>query len=186
MEVLTGRKPNVKHLRIFGSEAWIHVKKNFRKKLHAKAKRGIVLRSLGYGKYSVWDIDAKRAYDTRHAVINENIFPATEWRANQANRVAVQRWYSDLCDELEPDNAAARFQLTNENGTSDASESEGKFDEDSLIDSIPSDVPDLIEEDNEVDEDQEVSDTGSEQFLDALTYTPSPNEDISGGDRRYP
>ena len=87
---------------------------------------------------------------------------------------------------FEPVNSAAKCKLTDENETSDAAESGGKFDEDSLIDSIPSDIPDLIEEDNEFDEDQEVSDTGSDQFLDPWTYTPSPNEDNSDGDRRYP
>ena len=50
LEVLTGRKPNVKLLRIFAIEAWMHVPRNFRKRLHANEKRGIVLRSLAYGK----------------------------------------------------------------------------------------------------------------------------------------
>lgn len=39
MEFLTGLKPVVRYLRILGSEAWIHVFKNPRTKLHTKATR---------------------------------------------------------------------------------------------------------------------------------------------------
>ena len=52
----------------------------------------------------------------------------------------IQRWYSDSCDALETDNYAAEMQLTDAKETSDAAESEGKFDEDSHIDSIPRDI----------------------------------------------
>ena len=96
IECLTARKPNVKHRRIFGTEAWIRVAKGLRMKLEPKAKRRIVLRSLSYGKYRVWDTEARRTYDSRHVFINENIFPACEWRANETNNAAMQKWYSDF------------------------------------------------------------------------------------------
>ena len=60
IEILTCRRPDVRHLRVFGCEAWVHVPKDLRKKLQAKARRCIVLRSLSYGKYRVWDIDARK------------------------------------------------------------------------------------------------------------------------------
>ena len=102
MEFLTGLKPDIRHLRILGSEAWIHVPKNLRKKLHMKARRGIVLRSLSFSKYRIWDIESKRAYDTRHAIINESLLPAFEWRSNQANEASAQKWYSDIRASTKP------------------------------------------------------------------------------------
>lgn len=38
-EVLKGRKPNVKHLRIFGCDAFVHVPKDERFKMDSKAKK---------------------------------------------------------------------------------------------------------------------------------------------------
>jgi hypothetical protein len=45
-EALTGQKPNVKHLRVFGCEAYAHVPKDERKKLDSKARKCVF---LGYG-----------------------------------------------------------------------------------------------------------------------------------------
>ena len=45
-EAWTGHKPNVRHLRVFGCEAYAHVPKDERKKLDPKARKCIL---LGYG-----------------------------------------------------------------------------------------------------------------------------------------
>ena len=66
-----------------------------------KARRGIVLRSLSFGKYRVWDVEAKRAYDSRPAVINESLFPGLAWRCNQANEAAIQKWCSSISGSIE-------------------------------------------------------------------------------------
>lgn len=55
LERLTNKKPVVRHLRVFGSEAWINIAKQ--KKLGFKARKGIVLRCMPRGNYRVWDID---------------------------------------------------------------------------------------------------------------------------------
>ena len=179
--ILTGRKPDVLHLRVFGSEAWIHVPKQLRKKLHPKAKRAIVLRSLSHGKYRIWDINAKRAYDTRHAVVNEIIFPAREWRSRDANSEAIQMWYRDLYPTLES--------LTD--GSSDSS-TEGSVgagmtvygpddDEGSNLD--PSNVPYLVE--MEPDAGETGIDEEEMPELDPVTYTPTMPSTF-GQERRYP
>ena len=150
MEFLTGLKPDVRHLRIFGSEAWIHVPKNLRKKLHMKARRGIVLRSLSFGKYRIWDIEARRAYDTRHAVINESLFPAFEWRSNYANEAATQKWYSDIRASTEPgDNFLKErtAEVAEQRQETDAGDANGKCADNADAESIISDLPELVEED---------------------------------------
>ena len=40
-EAFTGKKPNVSHLKIFGSSVYVHVTKNTRKKLEPIAEVGI-------------------------------------------------------------------------------------------------------------------------------------------------
>jgi hypothetical protein len=45
-EAWNGQKPNLKHLRVFGCKAWVHVPKATRKKLDNKAIQGIF---MGYG-----------------------------------------------------------------------------------------------------------------------------------------
>jgi hypothetical protein len=45
-EALTDQKPNLKHLRVFGCKAWVHVPKETCKKLDDKAVLGVF---MGYG-----------------------------------------------------------------------------------------------------------------------------------------
>ena len=45
-EAWKGIKPDLSHLRIFGSECWVHVPKALRKKLDDHARKGVF---VGYG-----------------------------------------------------------------------------------------------------------------------------------------
>lgn len=42
-EIWTGKKPNLSHLKIFGSDAYAHIPKLFKTKLQAKAKKIILI-----------------------------------------------------------------------------------------------------------------------------------------------
>lgn len=42
-EVWTGKVPSVSHFRVFGSDAYIHIDKQFRKKFDPKAKKLIMV-----------------------------------------------------------------------------------------------------------------------------------------------
>ena len=71
-EAWFGKKPNVKHLRVFGCAAYIHVPKDVRKKLDPKAKKCIF---LGYGTtrkgYRLYDHKSSSIIHSRDIVFNE-------------------------------------------------------------------------------------------------------------------
>ena len=71
-EVLTGKKPNVENLRIFGCNAYAHVPKDERKKLDSKTKKSIF---LGYGDeikgYRLYDNNKKKVFYSRDVQFNE-------------------------------------------------------------------------------------------------------------------
>ncbi|KMQ87247.1 retrovirus-related pol polyprotein from transposon tnt 1-94 [Lasius niger] len=69
-KIWTGRKPEISHLRVFGSTAYMHIPKQFRKKLDAKAKQTVL---VGYQETQSEDnglkLDAILPEDTRKNVI---------------------------------------------------------------------------------------------------------------------
>ena len=71
-EVLNGRKPNVKHLRIFGCVSHVHIPKDEREKLDSKSKKCIL---LGYGSttkgYRLYNLDTKKVFHSRDVVFDE-------------------------------------------------------------------------------------------------------------------
>lgn len=78
-EMWTGRKPNLKHLRIFGSNVMVHVPKVKRRKFDSKAVKGIF---VGYCEdtkgYRVYDLDRKCFLISRDViVINEGVDDST-------------------------------------------------------------------------------------------------------------
>ena len=72
-EAWTGEKPNIKHLRVFGCEAYAHVPKDERKKLDSKARKCIL---LGYGTetkgYRLYDPQRGRVFHSRDVKFNES------------------------------------------------------------------------------------------------------------------
>ena len=73
MELYTGEKPNVQHLRTFGCTSYAHVPKEQRKKLDGKATKCVF---LGYGEstkgYRLYDMQRNRVIHSRDVVFNEH------------------------------------------------------------------------------------------------------------------
>lgn len=69
-ELWTGRKPNIKHLRIIGSVCYPHVPKQRRKKMEKKAQKGIL---VGYDEcgYRIWIKENNKLVRSRDVVFNE-------------------------------------------------------------------------------------------------------------------
>lgn len=73
-EIWTGRKPNLNHLRVFGSPVMVHVPKERRKKWDKKAKKMFL---VGYSEnikgYRLYDPVARDVITARDVVVMENI-----------------------------------------------------------------------------------------------------------------
>lgn len=72
-EVLNDRKPDVKHIRVFGCKAYCHVPNNERSKLDSKSKHCVF---LGYGSvtkgYRLYDPEKKNIIFSRNVIFNES------------------------------------------------------------------------------------------------------------------
>ncbi|PKI73141.1 hypothetical protein CRG98_006483, partial [Punica granatum] len=72
-QVWTGKKVSYKHIRIFGCRAFVHIPRDERSKLDAKAKQCIF---LGYAHeefgYRFWDPDNKKIIRSRDVVFLED------------------------------------------------------------------------------------------------------------------
>ena len=78
-EMLTGRKPRVDHIRVFGSKTWVHVPKEKRKKLDTKAREGVILACYDNSQYKVWMKYSGKPVMARHVRVLENVFPSNDW-----------------------------------------------------------------------------------------------------------
>lgn len=73
-ELWVGKKPNLKHLRIFGSEAYVHVPKQLTTKLDVRAKRMLLVGYEGESSnYRLYDPVTKKVTVSRDVVFNEKI-----------------------------------------------------------------------------------------------------------------
>ncbi|KAE8969014.1 hypothetical protein PR001_g27622 [Phytophthora rubi] len=71
-EVFMGHKPDLSHLRVFGSRGFVHVDKSRRIKWDARAHACIFLGyAAGSKAYSVWDVEDERVVTTRTVVLDE-------------------------------------------------------------------------------------------------------------------
>ena len=72
-EAWHGRKPNVRHLRVFGCDAYAHVPRDERTKFDSKARKCIL---LGYGQvtkgYRLYDPERQKIIHSRDVQFNEN------------------------------------------------------------------------------------------------------------------
>lgn len=73
-EAWSGKKVSLKHLRVFGCEAFAHVDKVKRNKLEPKSKRCIFLGYESSG-YRLYDLTKKEVFRSRDVVFNESVFP---------------------------------------------------------------------------------------------------------------
>ncbi|GAB1600790.1 hypothetical protein Ahia01_000357100 [Argonauta hians] len=99
-EVLKGRKPNVKHLRIFGCDAFVHVPKDERFKMDSKAKKSIF---LGYGVgikgYRLFDTKKSRVFHSRDVIFNESGSMAEQKKKEIVNPFPVVIEHQDSSDD---------------------------------------------------------------------------------------
>lgn len=74
-EAWTKRKPNLEHVRIFGSTAYIHVPKLFRGKLDNKAKKVVLVGYQGESSnYRLYDPEKKRVSVSRDVIFDEKCY----------------------------------------------------------------------------------------------------------------
>ena len=60
-EVWTGKKPSIKHMKVFGCDAYVHVPKEKRRKLDNKAKKCIFIGYKdGMKGYKIWNPITKK------------------------------------------------------------------------------------------------------------------------------
>lgn len=75
-EAWSGKKVSLKHLRVFGCEAYAHVDSTKRNKLEPKSKRYIFVGYEEYSKaYRLYDSQKRQILKSRDVVFNENVFP---------------------------------------------------------------------------------------------------------------
>lgn len=71
-EIWFGCKPDLSHLRIFGSECFNHIPQNNRSKLDARSTKCLM---IGYaasmGSYRLWDVERNKLIIGRHVTFNE-------------------------------------------------------------------------------------------------------------------
>ena len=71
-EVLNKRKPNVKHLKVFGCEAYAHVPSDERSKLASKSRKCVF---LGYSNvtkgYRLYDLESRKIFHSRNVLFRE-------------------------------------------------------------------------------------------------------------------
>lgn len=74
-EIWSGKKPTIKHLRVFGCDAYVHVRDANRRKLEAKATKCIF---VGYDEkkkgYRLYDVVSKKLISSRDVSFNEMSF----------------------------------------------------------------------------------------------------------------
>ena len=90
-ELLTGVKPNVKHLKVFGCEAYAHIPKDERRKLDSKARKCIF---MGYGTetkgYRLYDVNRARVIHSRDVLFDESTFRVEKEPACEPQRRYVE------------------------------------------------------------------------------------------------
>lgn len=73
-EEWTGKKPSLKHLKVFGAEAFKHIPKKFRKKLDSKAKKLIFVGYQADSKnYRLYDPDSRKISVSRDVLFHEEV-----------------------------------------------------------------------------------------------------------------
>lgn len=75
---LTGKKPSLKHVRVFGCAEFVY-KHETESKIHRKAEPAIRLECDDYGRYIVELIRERKVINSVHVSFDEDTFPATEF-----------------------------------------------------------------------------------------------------------
>lgn len=106
-EAWAEKAPNLKHLRIFGSDAYVHTPKQFTRKFDARASKKIF---VGYTKdstnYRVYDPEMKKVSIARNVVFNEKVgvSSAKAEEKEEDNEVILSRPQAENKNEYENEN----------------------------------------------------------------------------------
>jgi len=79
-EAWSGRKPSVKHLKVFGSICYKHIPDTKRSKLDDKSEKIILLGYHSTGAYKLYDPISKKVQVSRDVIVYEN--EAWKWETN--------------------------------------------------------------------------------------------------------
>ncbi|KAB2610770.1 hypothetical protein D8674_018802 [Pyrus ussuriensis x Pyrus communis] len=122
-EAFSGRKPGVKHLRVFGSICYYHVPSQLRHKLKESATKGIF---IGYGKcekgYRVYDLHSKKVILSRSVIFDENL--AWNWETQREMPISVPlnvEINDRITEQVESAPASDQIQSEDTTGTQDSS-----------------------------------------------------------------
>lgn len=77
-ELLTGSKPLVDHLRVFGSTVWVLLPRKKRSKLDSKSVQGVLVSGLENSVCKVW-FNSQSAKLAINVLIDEDTFPPYSW-----------------------------------------------------------------------------------------------------------
>ncbi|KAI5312594.1 hypothetical protein L3X38_041767 [Prunus dulcis] len=100
-EAFTGRKPGIKHLKVFGCICYTHVPSPLRQKFDDKARKGVF---MGYGScekgYRVYDLQSKKIVLLRSVNFSED--KSWNWKSDQEEYVPIP--FNLERDEIEDEN----------------------------------------------------------------------------------
>jgi len=132
-EMFTGQKPSVQHLKVFGCKVWVRVADKVRKTLEPKAKKGVLLRCLSYGKYRVMLESTRHVVVSRHCKVIEDTFPMRHWkdvvRVSKEDSTHEEYMDIDFDDEMEisPSSQLVDEDATIDERTNDDDDTDGEY-----------------------------------------------------------
>ena len=99
LELFTNIKPNVKHLRVFGSNAYTNVLKQDKYKMDPNAKKGIY---VGYNEskfpvaYLIIDLESRKAIASRDVLFDEGVFTFAHQLTNKKDEIGHYDIFAQL------------------------------------------------------------------------------------------
>jgi len=88
-EAWTGHKPNVEHLRIFGSVCYKHVPNQLRKKLEDKGMSFVMIGYHPTGGYKLFDLKTGKATVSRDVVVDETAIADASESQHEESRIFI-------------------------------------------------------------------------------------------------
>lgn len=96
-ERVTGNKPRMDHIRVFGCIEFAHIPKNIREELDDTSRKGVVIACYENSLYKIWCPTKKEPFLSRHVTILEKQFAPAEWFCDEQN--AMELSLSDRVDQ---------------------------------------------------------------------------------------
>lgn len=85
-ELWYGEKPRLDHIKVFGSEGYVHVPDQKRKKLDKKSRK-LILVGYDNNNYRMFDVETKKITISRNVRFNENSLPV--FKMNNNNQITL-------------------------------------------------------------------------------------------------